>query len=343
MKPSRLFLSLWLAFSGSFTGFAQNEAINYLNGIGVEFQKIAHDMMSYTSAVNHGRSARRIEKRRAELVAQVKTSETTVRRMKPFNNNSTLRDSISNYFRMSHIILTQDYEKIMDLEEIAEQSYDDMEAFMMASERASQKVNASYLSAKTEYENFAKANGVRLIDGDSRLEEKLEAAGKVNDYSDKLFLLFFKSYKNEAYMLDAMSRGDVAAMEQTRNALVSSATEDLEKVKPMAAFKGDGSLKHANQQMLRFYLSEASEQMPQIIEFHLKKEEFEKMQKAMNANRNRSQADIDAFNNAVKDYNQRIGTANKVTDEMNKKRNALLKSLNEARSQFLDKYTPRYK
>jgi hypothetical protein len=322
--------------------YAQSEASVYLNSIGLEFQKIAQDMMSYTSAVNHGRSARKIEMRRTELITQVKASETTVRRMKPFNGNSTLRDSISSYFRMSHIVLTQDYAKIMDLEEIAEQSYDAMEAYMLANEKASQKVNASYLSAETEYENFAASNGIKLIQKETKLGEKLKIAGQVNDYSDRLFLLFFKSFKNESFLMEAMSREDVGAMEQTRNALLTSATDDLEKVKPLQAFKGDNALKTATQQMLNFYIAEASGKIPQVIEFYLKKEEFEKMDKAMKANRKPTQAEIDTFNKAVNEYNQRIVSMNKVNDELNKKRHSLHKALNSAREDFLHKYTPRH-
>jgi hypothetical protein len=318
-------------------------AVEYLGAIGQEFEKIAQDMMSYTSAVHHGKSARKIDKRRTELVTQVKSSEATVRRMKPFNGSTILRDSISAYFRISYHILTEDYEKILNLEEIAEQSYDAMEAYMLANELADEKRNASYRAATTEYRNFAKANDIRLIESESKLSQKLDVAAEVSKYDDKLYLLFFKSYKNETYLIDAMSRGDVAAMEQTRNALLTSATEDLEKVKPIAAFKGDNVLKQANQQVLLFYKSEAVDKAPQIIDFYLKKEEFEKMQKAMEAKRNKTNAEVTSYNKAVIDYNQRSTAVNKLNDELNRKRSTLLRSLNEARQAFLDKYTPKYK
>src|SRR4051794_22203961 len=114
------------------SSFAQTDAVAYLDVIGEQFQKINHEMMSYTAAVNHGKSARKVEKRRTELIQQVKQSETTVRKLKPFNGISTLRDSIAAYFKMSGMLLNRDYGKIVDLEEIAEQSYDAMEAYLLA-------------------------------------------------------------------------------------------------------------------------------------------------------------------------------------------------------------------
>src|SRR5690242_9756583 len=103
----------------SLSSLAQSDAVGYLDGIGQQFQKISHEMMSYTAAVNHGKSARKVEKRRTELIQQVKESETAVRKMKPFNGVSTLRDSVAAYFRMSGILLNRDYGKIVDLEEVA--------------------------------------------------------------------------------------------------------------------------------------------------------------------------------------------------------------------------------
>jgi hypothetical protein len=339
---TRLFFLIFM--SGSvYPLSAQQTAGEYLNAIGVEFSKIADDLMSYTSAVNHGKSARKIDKRRSELINQVKTSEATVRRMKPFNGSSTLRDSISAYFKLSFTILTYDYEKIIDLEEIAEQSYDAMEAFMLANEKVNEKVHNSYLVARREYEAFATANDIKLIQNSSELSEKLKNAELVDDYSDKLYLLFFKSYKNESYMLDAMNKGDMAAMEQARNALEVSATDDLEKVQPIQPFKGDNTLKHAGQQLLLFYKSEAAEKMPKIVDFYLKKENFEKMQKAMESKKQKTQEDIDKFNATVKDYNASVVTANNITTELNKKRTTLLKAWGDAQNNFLDKHTPKYK
>lgn len=328
---------LWAASAA-----AQN-AGEYLNSMGVEFEKISQDVMSYTSAVNHGKSARKIEKRRAELINQVRTSEATVRRMKPFNGSVALRDSISAYFKISYRILTLDYAKIIDLEAIAEQSYDDMEAFILANEKVNEKVHNSFLAASKEYEAFASANNITLIQSSSKLSQKLKDAEEVDNYWDRLYLLFFKSYKNESNMLEAMNKGDMAALEQARNALQTSATEDLEKLKPIEAFRGDNTLKNAGQQLLEFYRSEAIDKIPVVIDFYVKKEDFEKMKKAMDSKKQKSQADVDAFNAAVKDFNARVASANNINNELNKKRSALLKSWNDARSTFLDKHTPKYK
>ena len=99
--------------------YAQTTAVDYLNTVGQQFTNISNEMMSYVSAVNHGKSARKIEKRRQEFMGQVKESETIVRRLRPFEGKTALRDSIAAYFKLTRIILNEDYGKILNLEEIA--------------------------------------------------------------------------------------------------------------------------------------------------------------------------------------------------------------------------------
>ncbi|MFZ5972313.1 MAG: hypothetical protein ACOYXA_12045 [Bacteroidota bacterium] len=318
-------------------------ATDYLTSINNEFNSLSRDLMSYISAANHGKSARKVEKRRNELVLQTQESERAIRRLRPFNGNYQLRDSIARYFQICRIVINEDYGKIVNMEEIAEQSYDDMEAYLLAKEKASEKIGAAYDAADREYHAFAAANNIRIVEGDSKLGQRLKEAATVNDYHSKIYLLFFKSYKNEAYLLDAMSKESVGAIEQNRNALKASATHDQVTLGKILPFKGDGSLKKVTQDILAFYEAEGGTQTEKIIDFYLAKENFEKVKKNFEAisPAKRTQQDIDQYNQAINDYNKKVAESNRVHEELNKKRSALLKNWNTASQNFLDKYTPR--
>lgn len=323
---------------------AQSTAVDYLKVIGDQFEKISHDMMSYTSAVNHGKSARKIEKRRTELMQQVKESEVAVRRLKPFNGKSTLRDSIVAYFRMSGILLNQDYGKIVDLEEIAEESYDAMEAYLLAKERAEAKLDTAGNHANRQYEAFAAENNIKLITKESELGKKLEKTEKLSQYTNKAYLLFFKSYKNEVYMMDAVNRNDITAIEQSRNALSSSSAEDLGKVGALTAFNGDASLKAALQQILNFYKTEANTIKAQG-DFLIAQDNFEKIKKNMESTpaSKRTKEVVDTYNKAADDFNKKVNAVNSMHQDLNKKRSAAFKNWNDTYDAFLHKHTPKYK
>ena len=325
--------------------YGQSEAVAYLGVIGEQFQKISHEMMTYTSAVNHGKSARKVEKRRSELMQQVKESEVTVRRMKPFNGVTTLRDSMAAYFKLTGIVLNQDYGKILDMEAIAEQSYDAMEAYMLAKEKAEEKLEQAYQRTAVQYEGFASANNIKLIKSENELSTKLEKTNAVAAYTNKAYLLFFKSYKNEVYMMDAMNRADITAIEQSRNALSSSAVEDMEKARSLGAFQGDNTLVASLNQLLSFYRSEGEDKIKQYSEFFVARDNLEKVKKnfeALPASK-RTQENIDTYNKAVNDFNTKVNSSNAINEELNKKRNATFRAWNSAYESFLDKHTPKYK
>lgn len=337
------FLTLVLV-TGISSAYAQSEAYQYLETIGNEFQEISQNSMSYTSAASHGKSARKVEKRRTELINSIKAAETRIRRMKPFAGDASLRDSVVAYLVIDRIVMTEDYGKILNMEEIAEQSYDAMEAYLLAKEKAEEKLEAAYDRVGEQQKLFANRNNIKIVEGTSKLGKKLEKSGRVISYHNKVYLLFFKSYKNEAYLMDALNKKDISAMEQTKNTLLTSAEQDLEKLGPIPAFNGDNTLKTACQQMLAFYKMEASQKVPEMVNFLLKQENFEKMNKAIQAKRpaDRSQTDIDNYNNAVKEFNAAVDKVNAMHNDLNKKRSALLEQWNNASENFLDKHVPKH-
>lgn len=326
--------------------FAQQtaEAVQYLDAIGKEFQAVSKNMMSYISAAAHSKGARKVEKKRQELLNQIKEAERNMRRMRPFQNDASLRDTVVLYLNMSHTVLNEDFGKIIDLEDVAEQSYDAMEAYLLAKELANEKLDQASEMVSREQDKFTTTHNITIVENSSKLSQKLEASGKVFKYYNEIYLIFFKSYKDEAYLMDALQQGDVNQKEQTKNALLNSATAGLQKLGPISPFKGDASLKAACQQLLNFYKQEASTGIPQVIDFDLKKENFEKIKKAFDAKRpnERTQADVDLYNKTVKEYNEAVGKVNAVHTDLNKKRAQALEQWNKMTDQFLSRHVPRY-
>lgn len=137
-------LFIFLVLTGSAIAQSTEQAHVYMQTIGNQFYQISNDRMSYTSAASHGKSARKVEKKRTELINTIKTAEASIRKMKAFNGSVAYRDSVVSYLKLNRIVLTEDYGKILDMEEIAEQSYDAMEAYMLAKEKAEEKLDVAF-------------------------------------------------------------------------------------------------------------------------------------------------------------------------------------------------------
>lgn len=332
-----------LALSLNSSAQSETNAGEYMDYFSVEYLQIQTDMWDYTRSVSHGKSARTVEKRRAELIQTTATAENKARKAKGFKENSTYRDSVVHYFELIGIVLREDYGKIVDMEAIAEQSYDDMEAYMMAREMASDKMKEAGEMINREHRAFAEANNITIIEGeDTKLDQKMDIANLVYDHYNEVYLIFFKSFKQETYLIDAISRQDVNAIEQNRNALMATVEEGLLKLKDVKLYTGDISMIAATRELLNFYTIEAEKQAPVALAYFEANENFGKVQKAFEAKKekDRKQEDVDTFNEAVNSVNAAVNAYNEGNEQMNKERAANIDNWNKTAEKFTMKHVP---
>jgi hypothetical protein len=341
LSLSLLFLSIACSFGQEF-----KSAGEYLTYIGTEYRTISSGVLSYTSAVAHGKSARKVEKRRTEMIANIKNAEKKVAKMPDFKGDASLRDSAVVVLKLNYIIINEDYSKIVDMEAVAEQSYDAMEAYLLAQDLASDKLEEAGDRLTAVQDAFIAANGIQIIDNkdNDELLIKMKKLNEVNNYHRKVYLTFFKSYKQELYMIEAMNKADLNALEQNKNSLLAYAEEGLGKMDTMKTFNSDLSLVNACKEMLTFYKEECQTGIPVYVDFQLKQENFQKVKAAFEAKKEkeRTQEDIDSFNNAVKDVNDATTEYNKMNDKLNKDRAEFINKYNTASSKFMDKHVPHF-
>ena len=68
-----------------------------------------------------------------------------------FNGDKEYRDTAVSFMKLYYNVLNEDYAKIINLEEISEQSYDDMEAYMMAQEKVERKTGRRKCTAEGSF------------------------------------------------------------------------------------------------------------------------------------------------------------------------------------------------
>lgn len=320
-----------------------SQPVAYMNAISENHRDITKDFFSYTSAVAHSKSGRKIESRRAKLMQTVKDATRKVKSIKPFGTDRSLRDSTARYLELTYIILNEDYGKIINLEDVAEQSYDAMEAYLLAQDLAHDKLKLAHENLEKVQEDFAARNKVQMVAGDKdELYIKMEKAGKVNVYHREVYLVFFKSHKQEMYLLDAIKEQNINAIEQNRNALLKNAEDGIEKIRLLSAFNGDYALGAACRKMLEFHKEECGK-IQLITGFYLKNEEFIKAKKIFDAKKtaDRSQEDVNHYNKMIGDINKASQDFNELNNNLYSNRNKLLDNWNTSSQKFLSKHTPR--
>lgn len=350
MKKGLFLVALTLCFLATdhLTTQAQADmgtAGGYMSAIGQEYKQINEDMMSYVSAAAHSKRAKKIEKKRKEVVGTMFQAIRKIKRMPGFEGDVTYRDAVLDYLNVRYSVMNEDYAKIVDMEEVAQESYDQMEAYLNLQAKIDEKIDAAHLELSEAQRKFAVENNINLVSSDSKLSEKMAKAGQVTNYGNKLFLIYFKCKIEEKHLREAIQTGDMSAMEQRKNALQTYVKEGYDKLREAGAFDGDNSLIVAVNDILRFYDAETQNDVPRFQRFYLIKDQFEQIKAALDAKKSseRTQADIDTYNKSVNDYNAAIKSFNKTITEANQKRGNVIDAYEKTRGKFRNKHTPRYR
>lgn len=316
----------------------------YLASINEKQSQITEESMGYVSAVAHGKSARKIEKRRTELINAILQARAMAKNMSAFEGDTSLRAASYEYFNIAYIVIKEDYGKIVDLEEISEQTYDNMEAYLVAQDQANQKLKDAYDKVDREFTAFAAKHKIHLIEQETKISKMSEIVEKVNRYYHDVFLVFFKNYKQELYLIEALDKKDVNGIEQNKNALIKNTEEGLGKLGKITSFEGDADLTMSCKQLLQFYQNEAKTKVSVATDYFMKNENFEKLKKVMDtkSSSQQTQKDIDSYNKAVNDMNAAVNIYNRNNKELNDSRNKLIRDWNNTADAFLNKHTPRY-
>lgn len=322
-----------------------NTGLEYMNYIGQEYAQMSDDSWSYIRAAAHSNNARKVEKKRKELISTISNMKSKMSKLSGYNGNTNYRDAVINFLTIDYQLMTDDYAKIVDMEAVAEQSYDNMEAYMLAKQLANDKLSEASNKVQDEQKIIAAENNITLNEADSKRSDKIDKANRVYAHYNEVYLIFFKSNKQEVYLIDAMSRGDVNAMNQNLNALKSILAEDKKKLSGVKLYEGDNSVIEATRAVFKFYDEEVNSKFPKLMEFYLKKENFDKVKVSFdNIKENkRTKEDVDKYNSALKEYQDGVNQFNSINEELNKRRSEVISDWNKSVDKFTNKHVPRGK
>lgn len=323
---------------------AQNfdDAGEYMGFIGKQHQTIAKRFLAYNSASSHGKKEKKIETLKSKLLDEIQDSRMNISGMPAYKNDKSYRDSAVSFMKLYFSALNEDYSKIVNMEEIAEQSYDLMEAYMTAKEMVDKKMDDASAALSIEEKKFAEAHNVKLISSSDEIQDMMKKVNETGSYYSPVYLIFFKSFKQEAYLLEAIGKKNINGMEQNRNSLLQFSNEGLAKLAGMASFHGDNSLVLNCKKLLEFYVKEAQDKVPAISDYFLKQEAFEKLNKEFERNPDHTKDEVNNYNKAVKEVNNAVNTYNSTTNTLNQNRDNLINGWNNAVDGFFDNHMPTY-
>ncbi len=332
-------------FGGTRAQMIEN-AGDYMTAMSNAQVEMDQKYMAYVSASAHSRRARKIEKLRIQALESINNAKYKTIELPKYKGDNSLRQASIDYIQFCYRIFNEDYSKIVNMEEIAEQSVDQMQAFLLLEEKTSEKLQEASENLASAEKKFAAKYNVNLIDTKNELTDKMGTAGKVNAYCDKLYILFFKCNWEDGQLFKALNAHKLNDAEQARSSMIGFAKEGLEALKSdgLRTFQGSPTLAAGCREALQFYLSMAQNDVPKLTEFYLKQENFDKIKKSLEAKgSDKSKEDVELYNKAVKDINTSVNSFNQLNQDLNKRRSEVVQNWENAEKMFRDELMPYYK
>ncbi|WCO02995.1 LIC11966 family surface protein [Psychroserpens ponticola] len=342
MKRITLTLSLFCILTSTFvTAQSFDNASEYLDFVAEEQQAITKNMWKYTKAVAHSNSDRSIEGKRKNLLKTIDKAIAKIEKADGFDGDE-YKNQVLKHMQLNKSLLNHDYAAIVDMKEVADQSYDAMEAYIVAQELADKKMEESQQEYETNFYAFAEKHEIQIIESENDLGRKMKISNEVFEHYNDMYLVYFKVYINEVYLWEAVESNDVGAIQQNSNALNAAAKEGLIALKEQSQYKNDDSIINATKKAFEFFIDETENKIPQLTDFLILNEDFEKIKNSLEQTpeRERTKEQIDAYNKKVKDINKAVKNYNKVNTELNNDRQNTINQINNTNANFLANHIP---
>jgi len=318
------------------------EAAEYMGKIIDPLSETKNETWQYIKAMAHSKGAKRVEKKRQKLLNEIREVRTEINRQHSFYKDDTLKKAIVEYLNLDYTILKEDYGKILDMEAIAEQSYDNMEAYLLAKELASEKLHESFDIVKKAEKDFAAKYNITLIESEEdRMSEKIRKAGEALKYYNTIYLIFFKSYKEDSYVMAALTNKDLNAFVQHNSTLEKFSEEGIAELEKTKSFQGDIRMKRMGIEYLRFLNKESKTTYVSQKDNFMKLDKFDKLDKAYKSKRKKdiTNEDIKKFNEAVNEVNEAIKKSNELFNQNYEMKSKLLDKWNDTSDEFLREHS----
>src|SRR5580700_9680088 len=135
-RPLLFLLLGFLLFAGSVKAQdSKNPDLTNPGGYMTAISNARGDMdtkyMQYVSAAAHGRRARKVEKLRQEVLDKITDSRYKTTDLPLYKGDNSLRQASIDYIQVTYNVFAEDYKKIVNIEDLAEQSVDEMQVYLL--------------------------------------------------------------------------------------------------------------------------------------------------------------------------------------------------------------------
>ncbi len=317
-----IILIFLLTFCIPNSSYAQSNSFKYTKNIQSILNESKKEVFQYLKVIVKGRNLKKVESKREKLIDKIDSEHEKFQKIV----DSKLKQEGLKYLSTLKIVLTDDYEKIMDIEEIAEQSYDNMEAYFTMQEKANEKLDQAWDNFDTAFHRYARSNNIKIVEGElDKKSQKIRKMSETLKYSNHIYLIYLKCHYQEKKLLQSIEKEDINAMTQNMDAQKTLLKNSIEKVLALKPYDHDSRMIHATKYLFKFYKDEVEKDFMAIQDFFILKSKYNAAKKNHESLKESERASNLAFEKISQEFSLGIIKYNETVKRVNQERSKQIK------------------
>ena len=246
---------------------------DYNNYIMNEMAVAVQKNFEYISLNVHSDEFEIIDSKRMEVMQQIILSKEKIKVMPPLDGDTRLRDAAVETLGEYQHAFELDYKDVISLKKKSRDSFEAMEAYWKAEDKAEEKVNSATGKLRKAQQTYASKNNMKVADGkeDDELQKKMIKITAVNNYWREIYLLFFKVSKEYNLLWDILPGEKADPLDQQRKIVLKVIDNVLPLLRSKSGFHGDIEFRDQTIDLLEYYQRVASKDFVKIAEVLNKK------------------------------------------------------------------------
>ena len=197
------------------------EPAAYNNYIVGEQNKVLAKVIEYIVQSVHNEDFSAVENKRLQVIGQIETAIQRIEKLEPFEKGDKLKLEALEVLKLYKEAYKEDFSEINVLKKNRESSFEAMEQYFEAQDKAELKMNKTAERFNNAQKAFIEKHA--LIMEEAEKDKTMEVISNVNKYSRDVFLEYFRISKLNAACLDALSAQNPDLLEKKRVALLEGA------------------------------------------------------------------------------------------------------------------------
>ncbi len=340
-KTGVLIFLLSLVFSLSAQDFS--DPVTYLDFINRKNYEIGKQLWNYMRISAHSRNDKRIAKEKVKLIQTIEATRREIAQLPPLNGKTDLRDSMVSYLDYAKKLITGELTLVEKMKLVAQKSFSAMQEYLAKRDEISNKLREKGKMVNEIFKQTAQENNIVLTESQSKLLQKIQLAGFVNDYYDKLFLIYFRNYLALSRVIDAISDKDTVHFVAWRDSLTQSISWSYDQLKKIGPFNNDYSLYQTTREIVDEFKKINTQYLTAFEEYFQATEELKHWQEVVSSKPREELTvqEVNSYNSAVDSYNAAVKKVNIAMESIQEITNNISDKWDKAVKKFMDKHVPR--